>query len=702
MQKLDINFHGRTFSIETGRIAKQAGGAVLVRYADSIVLVTACMGEDKGGDFLPLTIDYIEKTYAAGKIPGGFFKREGKLSEKEILTSRLIDRPCRPLFPEGFGKEVQVLATVLSADDENDTDILSMIGASAALTLSEIPFEGPIAAVRVSKVKDKFIINPTKGDRESAELDLVVAGTRDAIVMVEGGAAEVAESVICEALLFAHREMQSLIDLQSELQKKSGKAKVEFKREERYPEIKSEAEKFLRPELEKACQVAEKLARRSALSELKERLKQKFIKEGEETTEEVAAKQAFLDKVFDDQMYNVVREKVFKTDTRIDGRDLTTVRPISIELGFLPRTHGSALFTRGETQAIVVTTLGTESEAQKLDPLFGETSKRFMLHYNFPPFSVGETKPLRGPGRREIGHGALAERAVKAVLPNEKDFPYVIRIVSEVTESNGSSSMATVCGSSLSLMDAGVPIKAAVAGVAMGLMVDGEKTAILTDILGDEDHLGDMDFKVCGTAKGITALQMDIKIKGLKESILTAALDQAKKARLFILDQMNNVIQSARADVSQYAPRITTIKVKPDQVRDVIGSGGKTIRWITETYGVKVDVSDDGNINIAGSDQAQVKAAINYIESITQEPEVGKIYEGIVKKIVEFGAFVEILPGIEGLLHISELAEGRVKRVQDVLSEADRVFVKVLEIEPTGKLRLSRRAALTELSSKTG
>ncbi len=696
MHIAELDFHGRKFSIETGRVARQAGGSALVKCGDSVVLVTACVGPQKDGDFLPLTIDYVEKAYAGGKIPGGFFRREGKLSEREILSSRIIDRPCRPLFPEGFNRELQVVATVLSSDPEVDTDVLAVVGGSAALTLSEAPFEGPIAAVRVASIGGKLVINPSISSCSKATLNFVVAGSKDAIVMVEGGAEEASEAEVLEALFFAHQEMQPLIKMQLDLQSKYGKTKVDFKPAERDQTLIKNIEKFLKPKLEKCIRIKDKLERRDAASKLKEELSLEFIKEGLDS-DKAASVGKECGKVFEDTLYTMVREMVFANGTRIDGRDLVTVRPISIELGLLPRTHGSALFTRGETQAIVVVTLGTDSEAQIIDDLSGAGEKRFMLHYNFPPFSVGETKPMRGPGRREIGHGALAERAVSKVLPNEKAFPYVLRIVSEITESNGSSSMATVCGSSLALMDAGVPVKSPVAGVAMGLMKEGAQTAILTDILGDEDHLGDMDFKVCGTEKGITALQMDIKIKGLDKDTVGKALAQARDGRLHILGEMAKAITKARESMSRHAPRIVTIKINQDKIRDIIGPGGKTIRSITESTGVKMEVADDGTVSIASSDEAKLKAAIEIVNSITREAEIGKIYKGVVKRIADFGAFVEILPGTDGLVHISQLAAGRVNRVTDVVREGDEVHVKVLEIDRQGKIRLSLKDAIAEM-----
>jgi polyribonucleotide nucleotidyltransferase len=662
-----------------------------------MVLVTACYGPEKDVDFFPLTVDYFEKTYAAGKIPGGFFRREGKLSEKETLVSRLIDRPCRPLFPENFHREVQVIATVLSADDENDPDTLAMIGASAALTISDLPFEGPISGVRVGRVNGKLVINPKQSELPNTDLNFIVAGTKDAIVMVEGGAQEVPEADVLGALFYAHEQLQVINEMQLELQKQVGKPMMEVKAKEYDEALYNSMVKFVTPKLAEAIKIREKLARRDAVGAAKAALVTEFVKADEANA---AAVTKLVGKAFEDTHYNVVRDLALNEGVRLDGRNTTTVRPINIEVGLLPRTHGSALFTRGETQSIVVSTLGTEQEAQRIDSLMGDASKTFMLHYNFPPFSVGETKPMRGPGRREIGHGALAERAVRAILPDIKQFPYVIRIVSEITESNGSSSMATVCGSSLSLMDAGVPIKAPVAGVAMGLIKNDSKYVVLTDILGDEDHLGDMDFKVCGTERGITALQMDIKIKGLDREIMDKAMNQARDGRLHILGEMNKAIQAARPDLSRYAPRIVIIKINPDKIRDIIGPGGKTIRSITESCGVKMEVTDDGTVSIASNDNNKVKNAIAIIESLTQEAVVGKIYKGIVKRLADFGAFVEILPGTDGLVHISQISEEKVRRVDDVLAEGDEVMVKVLEIDRQGKIRLSMKEAINDLKDQ--
>ncbi len=701
MNKLERDFHGQKFSMETGRVAKLASGSVVVRAGDTMVLVTACMGNERDGDFLPLTMDYVEKAYAAGKIPGGYFRREGKLTDHETLVSRLMDRPCRPLFPENFNRDIQVVATVMSADGINDPDTLAVCGASAALTLSELPFEGPIAAVRVAKLFGKIVINPSVQDYSKLEMSMIVAGTADAICMVEGEAKEVPEKEVLEALFFAHAEIQQLIKMQLELQKTSGRPKVAVKPVVRDEALVAEIEKFFTPKLKPAVKIADKLERRDALSKIKDEAKAKFItKPDDEKASAAIAKQ--LSKSYEDMHYKSVRGMAFDDKVRIDGRDFTTVRPISIEVGVLPRSHGSALFQRGETQAVVVTTFGTNDEAQRIETLNGEESKRFMLHYNFPAYSVGETKPMRGPGRREVGHGFLAERAVKAILPDDKAFPYVIRIVSEVTESNGSSSMATVCGSSLALMEAGVPIKAPVAGVAMGLMQEGKQSVVLTDILGDEDHLGDMDFKVCGTEKGITALQMDIKIKGLDQGTMSKAMDQAREARIHILKQMTAVISEPKASMSQYAPKIVTIKINPEKIRDVIGPGGKMIRSITESCGVRIEVTDDGTVNVSSSNSEKIESALVIIRSLTAEAEPGKIYRGIVKRIADFGAFVEIFPGTDGLVHISQLAESRVNRVTDVVNEGDEVFVKCLEVDRQGKIRLSLKDATAEMAQKAG
>jgi polyribonucleotide nucleotidyltransferase len=696
MISLSVSLGNKEYKIETGKIAKLASAATIVSCGETMVLVTVCLGQDRPGDFLPLTIDYIEKTYAAGKIPGGFFKREGKLSERETLISRLIDRPCRPLFPKNLTSEVQVVATVISADEENDPDVLSLLGASAALSISEIPFSGPLAAVRVGRINGEFVINVSYEKFEKSDINLFVAGTKDAIMMVEGGAHEVPESDIEAALAFAHEQIQPFITLQEELISKCGKEKLVLTDSFNNAEIAALFTKS-RGGIAAAHSIPEKLARRQAVSKCHLELIESFnlIKEKLISSEQVKA-ESYFNTLWEETVSDVVRERVFIDNTRIDGRDTKTVRPIDVELGLLPRAHGSALFTRGETQALVVATLGTEHEAQKLDNLAGESSKTFLLHYNFPPYSVGEVRAMRGPGRREIGHGALAERALKAVIPPIGKFPYVVRLVSEITESNGSSSMASVCGGSLALMEAGVPITSPVAGVAMGLLKREGKDnefAILTDILGDEDHLGDMDFKVCGTANGITALQMDIKIKGITADVMHQALIQAKEARLHILEIMNDSLAVPKSGLSRYAPRIVSMKINPERIRDIIGPGGKTIRSISESCKVKIDISDDGTVSIISHDEKAAQSAVQVIEGLTEEVIVGKLYEGVVKRIVEFGAFVEVIPGSDGLVHISQLAEGRVNRVEDVVREGDIVWVKVLGIDNSGKIRLSIKEA---------
>jgi polyribonucleotide nucleotidyltransferase len=684
---------GRPLTMETGRLAKLAHGAVLVTYGESVVLVTATSTEERPGiDFFPLTCEYVEKTYAAGKIPGGFFKREGRLRDAEVLSSRLMDRPLRPLFPEGFKKDTQVIATVLSSDKENPTDVLAMTGASAALHISDIPWSGPIAGMRVARVDGEFIAYPTFDQSARADIDVVVAASKDAIVMVEGGADEVSENDLIDALMFAHREAQKLIELIEKLRAAVGKPKREFSVVKLDPAIAARVAELSDGELKVACVIKEKKARYEAYGRIKEQVVQKLTAElGEEKFAEVAK---LVKEEIENRKYTVVRSMVLDEGKRIDGRDTKTIRPITCEVGLLPRVHGSALFQRGETQAIVTTTLGTASDEQKIDALIGESWKRFMLHYNFPPFSTGETKPLRGPGRREVGHGALAERAVARMIPSKDDFPYTIRIVSEILESNGSSSMASVCGASLSLMDCGVPLRRPVAGIAMGLITERGKTAILSDILGDEDHLGDMDFKVCGTEKGITAIQMDIKIEGLERQVLEQALEQAREGRLHILGRMIETLPASRTEINRWAPRITTIKVKPDQIRIIIGPGGKTIKGIVDQTGCSVDVEDDGTVAVASADAEAVKRAISIIEGLTAEPEVGRIYHGTVRRMVDFGAFIEILPNNEALLHVSEFAHERVENPNDVLKEGDELEVKVISVERDGKVRLSRRELL--------
>ncbi len=689
MHKVEIEFHGRPLSIETGRLAKQASGSVLVQYGETVVLATAVASASPrvGIDFFPLTVDYQEKTFAAGKIPGGFFKREGRPAEKEVLTSRLIDRPIRPLFPDGFFCETQIIATVLSVDKENDPDMVALIAASAALHVSDIPFHGPIASVRIGRIDGRLVVNPLIGDLDKSDLSLVVAGSRDSIVMVEAGAKMLSEEVMLDALYTAHAEMQAVIDMQEELRRLAGKPKREVVEEKLDPALEKRVAALATDKIRRALDTAGKLERATAMRQL----------EGELTA---TLKQEFPDQddaigdAYEAVKKHVVRHMIASEKRRLDGRGLTDVRPITCEVRVLPRTHGSAVFTRGETQALAVTTLGTSSDEQKIDALMGEHYKKFMLHYNFPPFSVGEVKFLRSPGRREVGHGALAERALQAVLPNEGEFPYTIRLVSEILESNGSSSMASVCGGALSLMDAGVPIKAPVAGIAMGLIKEGNDISILSDILGDEDHLGDMDFKVAGTAEGITALQMDIKIRAVTREIMQQALRQARDGRLHILEAMSRGLSEPRKDLSSHAPRIVTLKIRPDKIRDLIGPGGKVIRGIIEETGVKIDVEDDGTVFVASSEGTAMQRAIALIEGITVDAQVGKVYKGTVRRIVDFGAFVEILPGTDGLLHISQIGPGRVNRVSDVLKEGDQIEVKVLEIDKSGKIRLSRKELL--------
>ncbi len=686
--KESILVNGKELTLETGKIAKQANGAVMVRYGDSMVLVTVVASKNarEDVDFLPLTVDYIEKTYAAGRIPGNYFRREGRLSEFEILSSRLIDRPIRPLFPKGWNRETQVVATVVSHDQENPTEVLAQIGASAALHISQIPWHGPVAGVRIGRIEGTLVAYPTLQQLEQSDMDITVVASRDAIVMVEGELDQVGEDELVEALYFAHEQVQPIIDMQERLREKVGKDKLEFTEPHPDPELEEKVASVIRDRLSEALTVKEKLNRYAAIDEV-------FSALMDELGEEYAERRREVHEVFDGLKKKIVRGWILEEGRRLDGRGLTDVRPITCEVSVLPRVHGSALFTRGETQALVSTTLGTELNNQHMELLTGEEFRNFMLHYNFPPFSVGEVKPMRAPSRREIGHGNLAHRALSKILPSSDEFPYVIRVVSEITESNGSSSMATVCGGTLSLMDAGVPIKAPVAGIAMGLIKEGEDIAILTDILGDEDHLGDMDFKVAGTAEGITAVQMDIKIEGLPREVMRRALYQAKEARLHVLSRMLEAISSPRENLSPYAPRIFTMKIKTDKIRDIIGPGGKTIRAITEESGAQISVENDGTVTIASSDEAAAQKAIKLINSLTREPEAGVVYEGLVKRIVDFGAFVEILPGTEGLLHISELDEKRVKSVEDVIKVGDLIPVKVLSIEPNGKMRLSLKAA---------
>ncbi|MBP1751964.1 MAG: pnp [Geobacteraceae bacterium] len=687
--KVEVDFNGRTISITTGKMAKQASGSVTVQCGDTIVLVTAVAAKNirEGQDFFPLTVNYQEKSYAGGKIPGGFFKREGRPSENETLTCRLIDRPLRPLFPENFLNETQIMATVVSADRDNDPGILSIIGASAALEVSDIPFLGPIAGVKVGRVDGRYICNPTAEQLEISDIDIVVAGSRDAVLMVEGSAAIVSEEDMLNAVFFAHEAMQPILAAQEELRLKAGVPTREVTAPQIDSDLQAKVRELSYAKIKDAVRIKSKIERHGSLDAIKGEVLASLLPEYEGREKEIAESIGNLE-------YELVREHIARDGVRIDGRDTTTIRTITSEVGLLPRAHGSALFTRGETQALVAATLGTSIDEQRIDSLFGESKKRFLLHYNFPPFSVGETSMRLAPGRREIGHGMLAERALERVIPAFDDFPYTIRIVSDILESNGSSSMASVCGGTLSLMDAGVPIKAPVAGIAMGLIKEDDKVVILSDILGDEDHLGDMDFKVAGTAEGVTALQMDIKITGVTREIMKKALEQAREGRLHILGRMAEAMSSPRTELSPYAPRITTIYVKTDKIRDVIGSGGKNVRGITEATGVTIDIEDSGKINIASHDMAACEKAIKMIRDLTAEAEEGKLYMGTVKKVMDFGAFVEIFPGTDGLVHISELDTERVKNVSDVLKEGDKVLVKCIGIDKQGKIKLSRKEAL--------
>jgi polyribonucleotide nucleotidyltransferase len=693
IKKIELDFHGRPLSIEVGRLAKQADGAALVRYGETVVLATAVAAKDfkLDTDFFPLTVDYQEKTFAAGKIPGGFFKREGRPSEKEILTCRLIDRSIRPLFAEGLRCETQIIATVLSADRENDPDVVAMLGASVALEVSDIPFNGPLAGVRIGRINGQLVMNPTQSQLSDSEMDIFLSGSRTAIVMVEGGAHIIPEDEILEALFAGHEAIQPLLEIQEEIRGALGKPKRQVPLAQLDQAARRRVEGLALSKLKQALEIPEKLERYKRIAEVKSEVVPLALAEHPDKAKDIKV-------AFEELKRDCFRKLVIEQERRIDGRGLKDIRPISCEVEILPRTHGSALFTRGETQALVVTTLGTASDEQRVDALIGEHFKKFMLHYNFPPFSVGEVKFLRGPGRREIGHGNLAERALLPVLPAEESFPYTLRIVSEILESNGSTSMASVCGGSLSLMDAGVPVSAPVAGIAMGLIKEGEHVRILSDILGDEDHLGDMDFKVAGTAEGVTSLQMDIKISGVDREIMRQALYQAKQGRMHILSEMGKTLSAPRTNVSGHAPRIISIRVRPEKIREIIGPGGKVIRGIIEATGVKMDVEDDGTVTIASSDEAAAQKAIQMVQNIAAEAEVGKIYKGTVRKIVDFGAFVEIFPGTDGLIHISQLAPERVRRVADVLKEGDEVMVKVLEVDRQGKIRLSRKEALQESS----
>ncbi len=683
-----FQYGDQEFRLETGQIARQASGAVLASMGETVVLVTVVAArESSGRDFFPLTVDYEERTYAAGRIPGGFFKREGRPSEKAILTCRLIDRPIRPLFPDGFDNEVQVIATVMSVDPEIDPDVVSMVGASAALSISGVPFNGPVGAARVGFIDGNYVLNPTASQLEGSALDLVVAGTKGAVLMVESEAQELTEEQMLGAVVFGHDASQAAISAIESLAAKVGVERWDWEAAAQDQELQEKVSALVAADIESAYQIADKTARQDAMAAVRDKAASQLVTEDAEADLADRVKGAIksIEKA-------TVRGRILSNEPRIDGRDVETVRPISIETSVLPRTHGSALFTRGETQAIVTCTLGTERDAQIIDALEGERRDPFMLHYNFPPFCVGETGRVGSPKRREIGHGRLAKRAILGVLPNPEDFPYVIRAVSEITESNGSSSMATVCGTSLALMDAGVTLKAPVAGVAMGLIKDGERFAVLTDILGDEDHLGDMDFKVAGTAEGVTALQMDIKIDGITREIMEQALAQAKRGRLHILTEMGKAISAPREEMSRYAPRITTMSIPTDKIRDVIGKGGVTIRAISEATGAAIDIEDDGTIKIATSDLSAAEDARRRIEQITADVEAGTIYEGKVVRLMDFGAFVNILPGKDGLVHISQISEERVANVSDKLSEGDVVKVKVLEVDKQGRIRLSMKA----------
>ncbi len=691
MTSIEIPIRDKSFVIETGKMARQADGSTVLKYGDTFVLATAVASKTErvGIDFFPLTIDYLEKTYSAGKIPGGFFKREGRQSEKETLTSRLIDRPIRPMFPKGFKCETQGIVMVLSFGDENTSDIMGITGISASMMISDIPFNGPISGVRVGRLNGEFIIFPDLDESEDIDMDLIVAGTDDAVMMVEGMAGEASESDFLEAIDLAHEQIKKLNAMQRELRDKVGKPKREVVDVAIDDGIRAKVEELATPKITEAIKIADKLQREDALEAIKGEVKEAFTSQEEDFSSDAVS-------VFYDLEKSLLRNMILDKGVRVDGRGPEDIRPITIETGLLPRVHGSALFTRGETQAIATTTLGTADDEQRMDALEGEYFRRFMLHYNFPPFSVGEARFLRGPGRREIGHGALAHRAVTPILPSKEDWPYTIRVVSEVLESNGSSSMATVCGTTLSLMDAGVPIKAPVAGIAMGLVMDGDRFKVLTDILGVEDHLGDMDFKVTGTEAGITAFQMDVKIAGINREIMQQALEQAKAGRLHILEKMNEAMPSSRDGLSPHAPRIFTLQIKQDKIREVIGTGGKVIRGIIEETGCKINVDDEGLISIASVDEDSAQRAIDIIKGIVEDPEDGKVYKGKVVRITDFGAFVEIMPGKDGLLHISQIENRRLETVTEVLKEGDELDVKVIEIDKMGRVRLSRKVLLPD------
>jgi polyribonucleotide nucleotidyltransferase len=694
---VEVELNGRVLTIETGRVAKQASGSVTVRYGDTVVLVAAVASSipRQGIDFLPLQVDYREKLSAAGRIPGGFFKREGRPNEKEILSCRLIDRPIRPLLPKTWRYETQVHASVLSSDQENDSDILALIGASAALCLSDIPFAKTIAAVRIGLLDGEFVLNPTFAQLEGSDLDLVVAGSSDSVLMVEGGAREVSEAVTVEALSFAHDAIRKIIEALDELIRQAGKPKREVPTHEVAAGLAEKIGDTYGERIHAANAVPDKGERQATMDHLRDQALAELEAEFPDAAADIV-------NTINDIQRQDLRRAVLDESRRADGRGPDDIRQITCEVGMLPRTHGSALFTRGETQALVVTTLGTTIDEQKIDELEGQRWKSYMLHYNFPSYSVGETRPIRGPGRREIGHGALAERAIEPVIPSDEFFPYTVRLVSDILESNGSSSMATVCGGTLALMDAGVPIKAPVAGIAMGLIKEGEKVAILTDILGVEDHLGDMDFKVTGTRDGITAFQMDVKIAGISFEVFSEALEKARVARLKVLSAMEETISTPRTELSVYAPRITMLQVASEKVREIIGPGGRTIRSITEQTGAQIDIEDDGTVKIASYDSVNGQRAVEMIKALVEDPEIGRVYRGKVKRIVNFGAFIEILPGRDGLCHISELDDHRVGRVEDVVREGDIVEVKVIGIDSEGKIKLSRRQAMSPPPVRAG
>jgi polyribonucleotide nucleotidyltransferase len=711
----------RTMTVETGRLAKQAAGAALVSYGETVVLVTATSAKPREGiDFFPLTVDFVEKTSAAGKIPGGFFKREGRLSDREVLVSRFIDRSIRPLFADGYRDETQITATVLSADGQNFPDIAAFVGASAALTISDLPFLGPIGAVRVARIDGQLVANPLKAQMEKSDLELIVAGSRAAAVMVEGGMKEVPEAQLLDALRFAHKELLLQLDPQDELRRLAGKPKRDVPAPPDTSALDARIRGMAEAQLKEALQIKDKLPRYAAIAVVESGVVESVATEFKrapasfDSLEAVESRRSELNKLvaqtknsLHDLRSAIVRERILTDGARIDGRSTNDIRQIACELRVVPRAHGTALFTRGETQALVSTTLGSADDKQTIDSLTERYEKGFMLHYNFPPFSVGEARPLRGPGRREVGHGTLAEKAILNVLPPESEFPYTLRVVSETLESNGSSSMATVCGATLSLMDAGVPIKAPVAGIAMGLIEDGARVAILSDILGDEDHLGDMDFKVAGTRNGVTAVQMDIKVRSIDWSVMERALEQARVGRLHILDCMERETRDmlggrfeARTEVANHAPRMSALWIKPDRIRDIIGPGGRVIRAIQEATGAKIDIEDNGEVKVFAPDRDQLDRARAMIEELTQEAEIGRVYLGKVKRIADFGAFVEIFPGTDGLIHISHLAEARIEKVTDVLNEGDEVLAKCIDIDPSGRIRLSRKEALADLAAQ--